>query len=329
MFARKTKLNLPDGSFIETPILLPAFSSRGFPDIKDIVKGVREVMVGPALISAYDIHYNYKRIGNFSFLKPLIFIDSGGYECLSNNGIIEHSKNRFKLYKWSTKLYNQAIRKFLNRNRIPKAIVSYDRTMKLSSQIKLANSSFKSFVKEGQEFLKEILLKPESKKQRYLNMNEVIANIRKLGDFDIIGMTEKELGNCLLDRMENLSKIREALTDNNMNQLLHVFGSLDTIVTPLYFFCGADIFDGLTWLRYSYLKGLTIYQPNNWIEKFSVDIDDYYLRLTTFIGNYHYIKEMELQMKSFVKNKNFSVFNSKDDFIDRGELFRKVLEKMK
>ena len=254
MFARKTKLNLPDGSFVETPILLPAFSSRGFPDIKDIVKGVREVMLGPALISAYDIYYNYKRIGNFSFLKPLIFVDSGGYECLSNNEIIGHSKNRSKSDEWSTELYDQAIRKSLNMNRIPKTIVSYDRTMKLSSQIKRANSSFKSFLKEGQEFLKEILLKPESKKQRYLNMNEIIASIRKLSDFDIIGMTEKELGDCLLNRMENLSKIREALTGNNMNQLLHVFGSLDTIVTPLYFFCGADIFDGLTWLRYSYLK---------------------------------------------------------------------------
>ena len=38
---------------------------------------------------------------------------------------------------------------------------------------------------------------------------------------------------------------------------------------------------------------------------------------------------MELQMKSFVKNKDLAVFNDKDDFIDRGALFRKESVKIK
>ena len=57
MLARRGKITLPDGGIIETPLLLPSFSSRGFPDIKEIMKGLSEVIRGPALVSAYDIRH--------------------------------------------------------------------------------------------------------------------------------------------------------------------------------------------------------------------------------------------------------------------------------
>ncbi len=49
--------------------------------------------------------------------------------------------------------------------------------------------------------------------------------------------------------MQNIAKLRKALDKAGLNIPLHVFGSLDTVTTPLYFLAGADIFDGLTWLR--------------------------------------------------------------------------------
>ena len=39
---------------------------------------------------------------------------------------------------------------------------------------------------------------------------------------------------------------------------IHVWGGLDPISTPLYFFAGADIFDGVSWLRYAYYNGVAI-----------------------------------------------------------------------
>jgi hypothetical protein len=158
--------------------------------------------------------------------------------------------------------------------------------------------------------LTEFLVKPETRKKdrQYIEMDSVIKHIKELNNFDIIGFTEKELGKSLLDRINNIAKIRYKLAENNMKQLIHIFGSLDTLSTPLYFVCGADIFDGLTWLRYSYNNGHTIYQQNEWIENLSFNRDDVYLRQTTFIRNFDYLQGLTLQMKRFLKSYNFGEF---------------------
>jgi len=96
--------------------------------------------------------------------------------------------------------------------------------------------------------LREILLKPETTNQRFLQVPAIVENIRALADFDIIGLTEKEVGSSIFDRMQNIATIRLALDKAGMEIPIHVFGSLDTITTPMYFLAGADIFDGLTWL---------------------------------------------------------------------------------
>lgn len=81
--------------------------------------------------------------------------------------------------------------------------------------------------------------------------------------FHALGVTEKELGGNFKERMINIARIRKALNGVGLeNMPIHIFGSLDTVSTPLYFVAGADIFDGLTWLRFAYYKGMTIYRQN-------------------------------------------------------------------
>ena len=58
MLARCTKFSLPNGDNFETPLLLPSFSSKGFPDLRKIIKILEEYISGPVLISAYDVHYS-------------------------------------------------------------------------------------------------------------------------------------------------------------------------------------------------------------------------------------------------------------------------------
>lgn len=318
---------MPDGGIIETPLLLPSFSSRGFPDIKAIMKGLSEVIRGPALVSAYDIKHGLIS-SKFSFIYPLVFVDSGGYECLNSSEIIGHDKSELKARFWSVPQYKKTIKMMLAENNSHKAVIGYDFYGSFKSQIKFTEALFKEFEKTKKAFVKEILVKSESKKKTFLNVDKIVSNIKSLNSFDIIGFTEKELGDSLLSRLQNLTKIRRALDENNMKQPIHIFGSLDTITTPLYFFCGADIFDGLTWLRYGYLKGLTIYQPNVWVDKFPIDRDDYYARLTTFINNYNYLQDLGLQMKAFVKNNDFCVFDGKDDFVKNSEFFKTILAKV-
>lgn len=321
MLARSEKLHLPNGDIIETPILLHSFSSRGFPDLKKIIRYLEEYLSGPFLISAYDLHYELiqKRI---KFAKKLIFIDSGGYECSSIVDFVEADKNTYKPQKWNESLYNKTIRNVFD-DKIPKVIISYDNPKErksINKQIKAAKLSFDNFSKLGYKFIKEFLIKPETtnKEKQYIDIGKVIKNIKQLKDIDIIGFTENELGRSLLERIKNVGEIRRALLRNNMKQLLHIFGSLDTLSTPLYFICGADIFDGLTWLRYAYDNDSTVYQRTYWIKNHAHNTDDIYLRQATFIKNYDYLQQLSLKMKRFLNTNNFN------EFAPHGDLLKNV-----
>jgi hypothetical protein len=71
--------------------------------------------------------------------------------------------------------------------------------------------------------------------------------------FHVVGVTEKELGSNILDRLITVASIRCALDRAALKNLpLHVWGGLDPIMTPLYFCAGAELFDGVSWLRYGY-----------------------------------------------------------------------------
>lgn len=328
MFARKGKINLPNGNFIETPLLLPSFSSRGFSDVEIIMRNIRETFDGPGLVSAYDIFYGLIN-KNLNFIRQVIFIDSGGYECLGINEVIEEDRIQYLPKDWTEAKYEQTIQELLRTRTPPKVVVNFDHPEKRHSyrkQVISTNEVFSKFENKGHRFIKEILLKPENKSKRIHNVNNVIKNIKKLEFFDIIGFTEKELGLCLIDRMKNLMAIRKALIDNNMDKFIHVFGSLDTITTPLFFICGADIFDGLTWLRYAYHKGATVYQQNAWADTMFIDRKDGYSRLFTFMNNYNYLKKLTRQMKVFANTKDFKAFDSEEEYVKKGSIIKKIYE---
>jgi hypothetical protein len=120
--------------------------------------------------------------------------------------------------------------------------------------------------------------------------------------------------------MQNIARLRMALTNAGLETPIHIFGSLDTISTPLYFLAGADIFDGLTWLRYAYHKGNTIYRQNFGALELGPSVNADMVNLRCWSSNYHYTKNLELQMRRFLKQGNFSEFDH------NSELFRRSLE---
>ena len=86
MLARKQILSHPSGNPVETPLLVPAFSSKGLPIVKkkksgvaDAFKATREYLTYSMLLSAYDIHYKFIPKPS-SAITEIVFIDSGGYE---------------------------------------------------------------------------------------------------------------------------------------------------------------------------------------------------------------------------------------------------------
>ena len=60
------------------------------------------------------------------------------------------------------------------------------------------------------------------------------------------------MGKSMKERLIFLSELRDCLTKENIYTPIHIFGGLEPLMTPLYFMAGADIFDGLSWLRYAF-----------------------------------------------------------------------------
>ena len=113
--------------------------------------------------------------------------------------------------------------------------------------------------------------------------------------------TEKELGRSILERMENIARIRIAMREKDVSRPIHIFGSLDMLSTPLYFIAGADIFDGLTWLRYGYVGGLSIYEQNfGLITALPLDSTDVYTRLKRVVSNLDELAKLRQKMANYL-----------------------------
>lgn len=152
-------------------------------------------------------------------------------------------------------------------------------------------------------------MKPEeTRRGARLKIESIVQNIHRLEEFDIIGVTEKELGNSILGRMRNIAKIRRALEKAGLDTPIHVFGSLDTITTPMYFLAGADIFDGLTWLRFAFHEGHTIYKHNYGALTLGISTPAEVVDGRCWDRNYHYLKELEREMRRFLLTGDYRCF---------------------
>ena len=84
MLAGRRSIKLNGVETERTPLLVPSFSSKGFPEVADIIKMAEEFIEGPMLVSAYDLHYKHIR---GPFVAPsLLFLDSGGYHRTPSSG---------------------------------------------------------------------------------------------------------------------------------------------------------------------------------------------------------------------------------------------------
>jgi hypothetical protein len=124
--------------------------------------------------------------------------------------------------------------------------------------------------------------------------------------------------------MKNIARLRIALTKAGLNTPIHVFGSLDPLSTPLYFVAGADIFDGLTWLRFGYCDGRSLYRQNFGALTLGVNTKAHMIDARCWFSNYYYLKDLELEMRRFLKDHNFAAFKYHSGIIEQS--FQTVAE---
>ncbi len=102
------------------------------------------------------------------------------------------------------------------------------------------------------DILRCLLLHP-----RGVMPEDVVAAIAKTAaDTDIVGVTEKDIGPPWYAATSYIRRLRTALDDAFSHYVpIHVFGCFDPMTIPYLFFAGADVFDGLAWMRYFFRDG--------------------------------------------------------------------------
>lgn len=308
MLARKTKLKLNGLEVGTTPMLVPAFSSKADIDMCKTIETMSEPINGPILISAYDVNYA-KKFPPISF-PDLIFLDSGGYECLRDEDVSETGFYQPAVRPWDRDIHLKVVREWPKN--IPTVLISYDHPSERVPTKKQIEDA-KDLFHQTDNILKEILIKPEPDRKR-IRLDDIIKNIDALSKFDILGFTEKELGYSIFDRMVMIAKIRVEMDKREIRIPIHIFGSLDTITTPLYYFSGADIFDGLSWLRFVFHNGETLYINSSGPRLHGIQTNMDVLSMTAAASNYGYMLRLKMDLKRFQSTGTFDHFKNNSDF---------------
>jgi len=313
--ARSRMIKHPTGVTVKTPLLIPGISSKGFrfkdgrSEAASYLKLAAQVLEESLLVSAYDIYYKYlPTIGRFPCRIRLLFLDSGGYETSEDHDFSAVLKHDCTIKQWDESKLREVYQKCPKRQ--PMVLVSYDhgnQRIGLKQQIENAHRLFSKFP----DHLHEFIIKPEKNWKGYLNCDYVCSKVSDFEDFDIVGVTEKELGRSTLERMVNVASIRLALDTKEIHAPLHVFGSLDPVTSCLYFLAGAEIFDGLTWLRYGYCEGQAVYYQNYSLIDGIISINDLDEKVMGYmvLRNLSYLGNLRDQMTAFLLEGEFDKFD--------------------
>lgn len=322
MRARKSAVRHPSGVTLQTPLLIPSFSSKGFQFNRNgqseitIALGITsEVLYESMLISAYDLFHGYiPKPTDLKGLPNIIFLDSGGYETSDEHELSAVFRHSVPVKEWDEPKLKTVLDSWPPH--IPAVFVNFDHGS-VRKPFKAQIAGAWKFLKKYPDQLHDIILKPEKKTQAYIQLSSVLGAVHELGKFHLIGFTEKELGNSILARMEMIARIRSALDEANVSAPIHVFGSLDPISSCLYFLAGAEIFDGLTWLRYSYLNGMTVYVQNFGAVELDVNERDKTVRDAGLIHNLVQLRKLQNEMNAFLLEHDFSVFTNHSALLKR------------
>jgi predicted RNA-binding protein len=200
------------------------------------------------LISAYD-YYNLKKEGDItpqtikeSFKNKILFLDSGGFE-------IQFSHED----KWSVHKYKNVISEldpqfYVGYDRIP----SYDKTSNTKEEVWKSLKFLKDYDRNNGRVL---LFHFSTKNIPIEEMDSIIELISKHSGFiDIIGFPEREIGANIIQTCRFVKTLRERLDEKQIFKPIHIFGCSDPISITLFVLAGADIFDGVGWIKYAFDK---------------------------------------------------------------------------
>jgi hypothetical protein len=303
-----------------TPLLVPSFSSKGFPHLKELHSFINEKLTDISLLSTYDLHYGYLDEAQI-YESEIILLDSGGYERNQEHDISEIYGSQYIPKEWNESLYLKQIKMLQPITDV--LVVSFDneKPYPIKVQIDKALENFKIFP----QFATDFLCKPILDKNKFIDIDNLLENMNLIKPFDVIGFTEKELGDSVLERAENIYRIRKAMSNLEMHKPIHIFGCLDPLSIILYFLCGADIFDGLSWLRFAFKKGTPTYINHHAINSGLWERQDNEVKLISYVENLEVLSNLKQQLINFTETKDWKEFDLiKDECIQIDLILEKI-----
>ncbi|NOQ76121.1 MAG: hypothetical protein GQ574_29230 [Crocinitomix sp.] len=319
---RTRNITHPNGEKFETPLLVPSFSSKGFSlvqtkdsvisEIASVMAVAKEFLDESLLVSAYDIYH--KLIPTPAEFKstPITIVDSGGYETSQIYDLSGINKYNHEVREWDEEKFKSVLNEWPSE--MSAIMVSYDHgniRVTINEQVDHARKLFY----DHKNMMSNFLIKPEKQKQKLIQLPEILARPEILHGFDIIGVTEKEIGSSQLDRMINIALLRIALDKTGNSAPIHVFGSLDPLNVILYFLAGAEIFDGLTWLKFAYHNSAAIYIQNYSIlsPKYGIETNDTAMKRNFWVDNITFLIKLKHVLMNFTTEPNYELFKELDN----------------
>ena len=226
---------------VSTPLIVPSFSSCGFPQVAEIYDEMKDRLYGVCLVSALDMAAGCIP-ANVTDEANLVLVDSGMYEARGKMWGRGGNCPSTPHAGWSRQQYCK-----IAAGLDPSAnviLVNYDGAEPVERQIRRAAEDFSYACHAASDFL----VKPEYP-TRLVNVPRLARYTSELAQFDILGITAREAGDSLARRCSTVVMLRDALGDAGLDVPIHVFGAITPLEVLTYFFCGADVFDGLNWLR--------------------------------------------------------------------------------
>lgn len=323
MLCRTSKLTHPaSGTSLETPLLVPSFSSKAFgfghggePEVQRVLDAAQEFITRTCLVSAYDVHYGYvPHPKDLTITVDLMFLDSGGYEVSEDRDLSAVEKPVHRPGEWDA----AKLRAIWDRwpEGLPAVLVSYDHSNHRRPVVEQLRDA-KRAASATPGHLHSFLLKPEAEEERSLEpaLRALQTQIGELDGFRLLGVTEKELGSSPLERMVRIASLRRALDDASVRIPIHVFGVLDPLSVCLYFVAGAEVFDGLTWSRYAYNSGQCVYVHNNATLAYGLEVNDDEARVRTIKDNLRYLDRLERSLRRLAETRDWTHLNDNRDFV--------------
>jgi len=239
---------------IKTPLLVPSFSSTGFPFLQNMYDALAPY-VDCCLVSAYDVWRSRLRLTTET-LPRIVWLDSGGYETKTEM-IADHTPDAESMQKsWNVDKLKSVVAGLPKTDMLVLVNLEPDGLATIQDQVSAGANFFQSFPGAG----KDLLIKPAPTWEDCIVPDELAPFLPSIvSSADILGITDKELGYGMQQRCTNLIGLRKALDAVALGFPIHVFGALDPLTVTIYSLCGADVFDGLSWLRYDFAGGTARY----------------------------------------------------------------------